>query len=162
MNPEVTGSRPVSSDAEQQWIVRRARLHPHFLGSGGARSVKRSPHGFRRIPAFRPERLSSPPLHPVPQGTGPPFLNLFFLFGHKAPVTPKSGIPIALFCGSQPPSRSITSGRRHGTTPLSFLDQCHSMRLTDAIVVRVANVGLKSVCFHIDSRCLVSVDSTII
>jgi len=73
MNPEVTGSRPVSSDAEQQWIVRRARLHPHFLGSGGARSVKRSPHGFRRTPAFRPERLSSPPLHPVPHGTRLPY-----------------------------------------------------------------------------------------
>jgi len=29
------------------------------------------------------------------------------------------------------------------------------MGLTDAIVVRVATAGLKSVCFHADWRCLV-------
>src|SRR5271169_7211771 len=30
-------------------------------------------------------------------------LFLFFVFGHRASVSPASRIPIALFCGSQPP-----------------------------------------------------------
>jgi len=43
---------------------------------------------------------------------GAALLFLLFVFGHKAPVSPASGIPIALFCVSQPPSRSISSERR--------------------------------------------------
>jgi len=46
-------------------------------------------------------------------------------------------------------------------TPM-LLVRVASKGLTDAIVVRVANAGLKSVCFHTDSRCLVSVDSSMI
>jgi hypothetical protein len=52
--------------------------------------------------------------------------------------------------------------QRESPSPSVLFVRVASKGLTDAIVVRVANAGLKSVCFHTDWRCLVSVDTSMI
>ena len=54
------------------------------------------------------------------------------------------------------------SGKENPSPPSVFFARVASKGLTGAMVVRVATAGLKSVCFHTDSRRLVSVDTSMI
>src|SRR5579863_3301100 len=65
--------------------------------------------------------------------------------------------------GSNRPGSELAGSRKQREWYLlpspSFLDEYHSMALTDAIVVSAATAELKSKCFHTDARHLVSADS---